>query len=238
MAACPWTSSVQSTPRPDNSAQLLTQWRYGSWTAVRKQTRFAGHISLHLLQCIQQQSKLFCVCVYLHVCFQVQSRYVLVYSVAQILLNHTYCTVPWSSGLVSFTPCCNLQIYTRAHTHSHTYTQSGLRGPSVSVILLPSYSLIMKTRFHPNTSLWFRRLNPVCQTESACELVCQRGPRCTQTRTNMHTHTNTQFLLQNTSTSCTYACETAVISTVHFKKKNIHILRKNFVDYLLTAESL
>uniref|UniRef100_A0A3P8V9E5 ADAM metallopeptidase with thrombospondin type 1 motif 20 n=1 Tax=Cynoglossus semilaevis TaxID=244447 RepID=A0A3P8V9E5_CYNSE len=33
MAACPWTSSVQSTPRPDNSAQLLTQWRYGSWTA-------------------------------------------------------------------------------------------------------------------------------------------------------------------------------------------------------------
>ncbi|XP_068458877.1 A disintegrin and metalloproteinase with thrombospondin motifs 20 [Clinocottus analis] len=30
--ACPW-APVQSTPRPDNSAQLLTQWRYGSWTA-------------------------------------------------------------------------------------------------------------------------------------------------------------------------------------------------------------
>ncbi|XP_061825570.2 A disintegrin and metalloproteinase with thrombospondin motifs 20 [Nerophis lumbriciformis] len=31
--ACPWASPVQSTPRPDNSAQPLTQWRYGSWTA-------------------------------------------------------------------------------------------------------------------------------------------------------------------------------------------------------------
>uniref|UniRef100_A0A8C3AK86 ADAM metallopeptidase with thrombospondin type 1 motif 20 n=1 Tax=Cyclopterus lumpus TaxID=8103 RepID=A0A8C3AK86_CYCLU len=26
-------SNLQSTPRPNNSAQLLTQWRYGSWTA-------------------------------------------------------------------------------------------------------------------------------------------------------------------------------------------------------------
>uniref|UniRef100_UPI0037E8F759 A disintegrin and metalloproteinase with thrombospondin motifs 20 n=1 Tax=Semicossyphus pulcher TaxID=241346 RepID=UPI0037E8F759 len=33
MPACPWASPVQSTPRPDNSAQLLIQWRYGSWTA-------------------------------------------------------------------------------------------------------------------------------------------------------------------------------------------------------------
>uniref|UniRef100_A0A3B4YNL9 ADAM metallopeptidase with thrombospondin type 1 motif 20 n=1 Tax=Seriola lalandi dorsalis TaxID=1841481 RepID=A0A3B4YNL9_SERLL len=33
MPACPWASPAQSTPRPDNSAQLLTQWRYGSWTA-------------------------------------------------------------------------------------------------------------------------------------------------------------------------------------------------------------
>ncbi|XP_054631701.1 A disintegrin and metalloproteinase with thrombospondin motifs 20-like isoform X1 [Dunckerocampus dactyliophorus] len=33
MPACPWASPVQSTPRPDNSDQLLTQWRYGSWTA-------------------------------------------------------------------------------------------------------------------------------------------------------------------------------------------------------------
>uniref|UniRef100_H2LDH7 ADAM metallopeptidase with thrombospondin type 1 motif 20 n=3 Tax=Oryzias latipes TaxID=8090 RepID=H2LDH7_ORYLA len=33
MPACPWISPVQSTPRPDNSAQLHTQWRYGSWTA-------------------------------------------------------------------------------------------------------------------------------------------------------------------------------------------------------------
>ncbi|TNN62701.1 A disintegrin and metalloproteinase with thrombospondin motifs 20 [Liparis tanakae] len=32
MQACPW-APVQSTPRPNNSAQLLTQWRYGSWTA-------------------------------------------------------------------------------------------------------------------------------------------------------------------------------------------------------------
>uniref|UniRef100_A0A8C9XHK9 ADAM metallopeptidase with thrombospondin type 1 motif 20 n=1 Tax=Sander lucioperca TaxID=283035 RepID=A0A8C9XHK9_SANLU len=35
-AARPRDSQVkmlQSTPRPDNSAQLLTQWRYGSWTA-------------------------------------------------------------------------------------------------------------------------------------------------------------------------------------------------------------
>ncbi len=37
MPACPWASPAQSTPRPENSAQLLTQWRYGSWTAVRKQ---------------------------------------------------------------------------------------------------------------------------------------------------------------------------------------------------------
>ncbi|KAG8012798.1 A disintegrin and metalloproteinase with thrombospondin motifs 20 [Nibea albiflora] len=34
MPACPWASPAQSTPRPDNSAQLLTQWRYGSWTAL------------------------------------------------------------------------------------------------------------------------------------------------------------------------------------------------------------
>uniref|UniRef100_A0A7N8Y7P8 ADAM metallopeptidase with thrombospondin type 1 motif 20 n=1 Tax=Mastacembelus armatus TaxID=205130 RepID=A0A7N8Y7P8_9TELE len=33
MPACPWHSPAQSTPRPDNSAQLLIQWRYGSWTA-------------------------------------------------------------------------------------------------------------------------------------------------------------------------------------------------------------
>ncbi|XP_056137689.1 LOW QUALITY PROTEIN: A disintegrin and metalloproteinase with thrombospondin motifs 20-like [Lampris incognitus] len=32
MPACPWGSPAQSTPRPDNSGQLLTQWRYGSWT--------------------------------------------------------------------------------------------------------------------------------------------------------------------------------------------------------------
>ncbi|XP_068168609.1 A disintegrin and metalloproteinase with thrombospondin motifs 20 isoform X1 [Antennarius striatus] len=29
MPACPWASPAQSTPRP----QILTQWRYGSWTA-------------------------------------------------------------------------------------------------------------------------------------------------------------------------------------------------------------
>ena len=45
MPACPWASPVQSTPRPDNSAQLLTQWRYGSWTAVRKQIGFIGSIA-------------------------------------------------------------------------------------------------------------------------------------------------------------------------------------------------
>ncbi|KAF0040633.1 hypothetical protein F2P81_006531 [Scophthalmus maximus] len=33
MPGCPWASPAQSTARPDNSAQLLTQWRYGSWTA-------------------------------------------------------------------------------------------------------------------------------------------------------------------------------------------------------------
>ncbi|XP_038554400.1 A disintegrin and metalloproteinase with thrombospondin motifs 20-like, partial [Micropterus salmoides] len=33
MHACPWSLSATSTPLPDNSAQLLTQWRYGSWTA-------------------------------------------------------------------------------------------------------------------------------------------------------------------------------------------------------------
>ncbi|KAF3688604.1 A disintegrin and metalloproteinase with thrombospondin motifs 20 [Channa argus] len=32
MPACPWASPAQSTPRPDNSVQLLVQWRYGSWT--------------------------------------------------------------------------------------------------------------------------------------------------------------------------------------------------------------
>ncbi|KAL0968043.1 hypothetical protein UPYG_G00261570 [Umbra pygmaea] len=31
MAPCPW-ASAHSTARPDNFAQLLTQWRYGSWT--------------------------------------------------------------------------------------------------------------------------------------------------------------------------------------------------------------
>lgn len=50
MPAC----SAQSTPRPDNFAPLLTQWRYGSWTAVRKQTGFVvsypirGHYSLEV----------------------------------------------------------------------------------------------------------------------------------------------------------------------------------------------
>ncbi|XP_072291726.1 A disintegrin and metalloproteinase with thrombospondin motifs 20 isoform X1 [Eucyclogobius newberryi] len=33
MPACPWATPLQSTPRPDNSVQLSTQWRYGSWTA-------------------------------------------------------------------------------------------------------------------------------------------------------------------------------------------------------------
>ncbi|KAG7523510.1 hypothetical protein JOB18_048859 [Solea senegalensis] len=33
LPGCPWASPIQSTPRPDNSAQLLIQWRYGSWTA-------------------------------------------------------------------------------------------------------------------------------------------------------------------------------------------------------------
>lgn len=40
MPACPWPFPAPSTPRPEKVAQLLTQWRYGSWTAVRKQTRF------------------------------------------------------------------------------------------------------------------------------------------------------------------------------------------------------
>uniref|UniRef100_A0A8C6Q4T0 ADAM metallopeptidase with thrombospondin type 1 motif 20 n=1 Tax=Nothobranchius furzeri TaxID=105023 RepID=A0A8C6Q4T0_NOTFU len=30
---CPWASPSQVTLRPDNSIQLVTQWRYGSWTA-------------------------------------------------------------------------------------------------------------------------------------------------------------------------------------------------------------
>uniref|UniRef100_A0A3P9BN74 ADAM metallopeptidase with thrombospondin type 1 motif 20 n=1 Tax=Maylandia zebra TaxID=106582 RepID=A0A3P9BN74_9CICH len=33
MPSCSRASPAQSTPRPDNSAQFLTQWRYGSWTA-------------------------------------------------------------------------------------------------------------------------------------------------------------------------------------------------------------
>ncbi|XP_034031983.1 A disintegrin and metalloproteinase with thrombospondin motifs 20 [Thalassophryne amazonica] len=33
MPACPWASPAQSTPHPDKSAQFLSQWRYGSWTA-------------------------------------------------------------------------------------------------------------------------------------------------------------------------------------------------------------
>ncbi|KAF7660784.1 hypothetical protein LDENG_00275340 [Lucifuga dentata] len=32
MPACPWASLPKSTPPPDNSAQLLPLWRYGSWT--------------------------------------------------------------------------------------------------------------------------------------------------------------------------------------------------------------
>lgn len=47
MPVCPWASPVQSTPRPDNSAQLLTQWRYGSWTAVRRQIGFIGSIGAY-----------------------------------------------------------------------------------------------------------------------------------------------------------------------------------------------
>uniref|UniRef100_A0AAX7UL17 ADAM metallopeptidase with thrombospondin type 1 motif 20 n=1 Tax=Astatotilapia calliptera TaxID=8154 RepID=A0AAX7UL17_ASTCA len=33
MPSCSRASPAQSTPRPDNSAHFLTQWRYGSWTA-------------------------------------------------------------------------------------------------------------------------------------------------------------------------------------------------------------
>uniref|UniRef100_A0A3P9NYB7 ADAM metallopeptidase with thrombospondin type 1 motif 20 n=1 Tax=Poecilia reticulata TaxID=8081 RepID=A0A3P9NYB7_POERE len=33
MPACPWTSAAQITPRPDNTVQLVTQWRFGSWTS-------------------------------------------------------------------------------------------------------------------------------------------------------------------------------------------------------------
>eukprot|EP00066_Takifugu_rubripes_P016653 XP_011605919.1 PREDICTED: A disintegrin and metalloproteinase with thrombospondin motifs 20 [Takifugu rubripes] len=33
MPSCPWPLPARSTPRPENSVQLLTQWRYGSWTA-------------------------------------------------------------------------------------------------------------------------------------------------------------------------------------------------------------
>uniref|UniRef100_A0A3Q2FEI2 ADAM metallopeptidase with thrombospondin type 1 motif 20 n=1 Tax=Cyprinodon variegatus TaxID=28743 RepID=A0A3Q2FEI2_CYPVA len=33
MPACPRASAPQITPRPDNSVQLVTEWRYGSWTA-------------------------------------------------------------------------------------------------------------------------------------------------------------------------------------------------------------
>ncbi|XP_071199090.1 A disintegrin and metalloproteinase with thrombospondin motifs 20-like [Salvelinus alpinus] len=32
VAPCPWASPQHSTVRPDTSGQLLTQWRYGSWT--------------------------------------------------------------------------------------------------------------------------------------------------------------------------------------------------------------
>uniref|UniRef100_A0A3B3VED0 ADAM metallopeptidase with thrombospondin type 1 motif 20 n=1 Tax=Poecilia latipinna TaxID=48699 RepID=A0A3B3VED0_9TELE len=33
MPACPRTSAAQITPRPDNTVQLVTQWRFGSWTS-------------------------------------------------------------------------------------------------------------------------------------------------------------------------------------------------------------
>ncbi|PWA28495.1 hypothetical protein CCH79_00016334 [Gambusia affinis] len=33
MPACPRTSGSQITPRPDNTVQLETQWRFGSWTS-------------------------------------------------------------------------------------------------------------------------------------------------------------------------------------------------------------
>uniref|UniRef100_A0A3B5QY86 ADAM metallopeptidase with thrombospondin type 1 motif 20 n=1 Tax=Xiphophorus maculatus TaxID=8083 RepID=A0A3B5QY86_XIPMA len=33
MPACPRTSGSQITPRPDNTVQLVTQWRFGSWTS-------------------------------------------------------------------------------------------------------------------------------------------------------------------------------------------------------------
>lgn len=38
MPPCVRAALPQSTPRPDNSAQFLTQWRYGSWTAVSDTT--------------------------------------------------------------------------------------------------------------------------------------------------------------------------------------------------------
>lgn len=47
MPACPWASPEQNTPHPEDLAQLLTQWRYGSWTAVRKQIGFIGSIKAH-----------------------------------------------------------------------------------------------------------------------------------------------------------------------------------------------
>ncbi|XP_054880506.1 A disintegrin and metalloproteinase with thrombospondin motifs 20 [Poeciliopsis prolifica] len=33
MPTCPRTSASQMTPRPDNTVQLVTQWRFGSWTS-------------------------------------------------------------------------------------------------------------------------------------------------------------------------------------------------------------
>lgn len=87
MPAC----SAQSTPRPDNFAQVLTQWRYGSWTAVRKQTGFIasypnrGHYGLEIYQieseeyinqcgfCVTANKFLFC-SIHLCVCVHLEGK--------------------------------------------------------------------------------------------------------------------------------------------------------------------
>lgn len=86
------------------------------------------------------------------------------------------------------------------HTHIHTHTGSTVwaERPLCLCDTLHCYSSQMKTRFHLNTSLWFLRLNPVCQSESWCELTCQRGQRqCGLTDTH-NTCTDTHSPKQRT----------------------------------------
>lgn len=109
-------------------------------------------------------------------------------------------------GIVSLTPCC---IYT--HTHTHTGSTVWAERPHCLSDTLHCYSLQMKTRFHLNTSLRFRRLNLVCQSETFFELTCHRGQhQCGLT----HTYTHMQYTRPHAHANIPPCSGTAILPSV------------------------